>query len=307
MEGRTLDMYRCRARMAYAERVRYWRAPRISRKRSDREAEPHARRSESPTAGFAGVVFDVDGVLVDSPHERAWRESLRRLMEGDWRDLAPHTRWTPEAFTHDFYQEVVAGKPRMAGARSALERLGVPHPGLRAQEYATDKQRRVVELINAGEFHAFPDALRFLLAVKHAGLRIASASSSRNARPMLERIRLDRFAAEQDLHLPEVREGLTLLDAFDGDVTGREFPRGKPDPMIFLAAADELGLPPARCVVVEDALSGVRAAKAGGMAAIGVARQGGAEVLRDAGADLLVTGLDEVDVGALTEGRLERQ
>jgi beta-phosphoglucomutase-like phosphatase (HAD superfamily) len=263
--------------------------------------------ASSPTAGFTGVIFDVDGVLVDSPHERAWRESLRRLMEGDWQELAPRSRWTPEAFTHDFYQEVVAGKPRMAGARSALERLGVPHPRPRAQEYATDKQRRVVELINAGEFHAFPDALRFLLAVKHAGLRIASASSSRNARPMLERIRLDEFAAEQDLQLPEVREGLTLLDAFDGDVTGREFPRGKPDPMIFLAAAGALGLPPARCVVVEDALSGVQAAKAGGMAAIGVARQGGAEALRDAGADLVVTGLDEVDVGALSEGRLERR
>src|SRR6266700_5296437 len=136
----------------------------------------------SPTAGFAGAIFDVDGVLVDSPHERAWRESLRRLMEGEWRDLAPRTRWTPEVFTHDFYQEVMAGKPRMSGARAALERLGVPDPGRRAEEYAADKQRRVVELIEAGEFHAFPDALRFLLATKHTGLRIACASSSRNAR-----------------------------------------------------------------------------------------------------------------------------
>jgi beta-phosphoglucomutase len=261
--------------------------------------------SSSSTPGFAGAIFDVDGVLVDSPHERAWRESLRRLMEGEWRELAPRTRYTPEAFTHDFYQEVMAGKPRLAGARAALERLGVPD-GSRAEEYAIDKQRRVVELISAGEFHAFPDALRFLLATKHAGLRVACASSSRNARPMLERIRLDKFAAEQGLHLPEVRDGLTLLDAFDADVTGREFARGKPDPMIFLAAAEALGLPPERCLVIEDALSGVQAAKAGGMAALGVARQGGAEVLWEAGADLVVGSLDEVDVDALTEGRLER-
>lgn len=261
----------------------------------------------SPKPGFAGVIFDVDGVLVDSPHERAWRESLSRLMAGAWRDLAPRTSYTPERFTHDFYQEVMAGKPRMAGARAALERLGVPDPGPRAREYATDKQRRVLELIAAGEFHAFPDALRFLLATKHAGLRVACASSSRNARPMLERIRLDRFAAEQGLRLPEVREGLTLIDAFDADVTGRDFPRGKPDPMIFLAAAEGLGLPPERCMVVEDALSGVQAAKAGGMAAVGVARQGGGEVLCQAGADLVVSNLDEVDVDALTEGRLERQ
>jgi beta-phosphoglucomutase-like phosphatase (HAD superfamily) len=124
---------------------------------------------------------------------------------------------------------------------------------------------------------------------------------------MLERIRLDKFAVECGLRLPEVREGLTLLDAFDADVTGRDFPRGKPDPMIFLAAAEDLRLPPERCVVIEDALSGVQAAKAGGMAAIGVARQGGAEVLWEAGADLVVGGLDEVDVDALTEGRLGRR
>jgi beta-phosphoglucomutase-like phosphatase (HAD superfamily) len=265
-----------------------------------------AMTASSRPVGFAGAIFDVDGVLVDSPHEQAWRESLRRLMEGDWKQLAPRTRWTPDVFTHEFYQDVMAGKPRMAGARAALDQLGVPDPAARAEEYAVDKQQRVVELIHAGEFHAFPDALRFLLATKHAGLRIASASSSRNARPMLERIRLDKFAAEQGLDLPEVRPGLTLLDTFDGDVTGKEFARGKPDPMIFLAAAAQLDLPPERCVVMEDALSGVQAAKAGGMAAIGVARDGGAEVLWEAGADLVVSTLDEVDVGALTHGRLER-
>jgi beta-phosphoglucomutase-like phosphatase (HAD superfamily) len=263
--------------------------------------------SSSRGQGFAGAIFDVDGVLVDSPHERAWRESLQRLMEGRWRELAPSTSWTPGRFTHDFYQEVMAGKPRLAGARSALEALGVPDAEARAEEYAADKQARVLELINAGEFHAFPDALRFLLAVEHAGLRIASASSSRNARPMLERIRLDKFAAEQGLDLPEIGEGLTLLEAFDGDVTGREFPRGKPDPMIFLAAAEELGLPPERCVVMEDALSGVQAAKAGGMAAIGVARDGRDDVLWEAGADLVVHTLDEVDVEELTRGRLVRR
>jgi beta-phosphoglucomutase len=261
----------------------------------------------TPTSrtALAGAIFDVDGVLVDSPHEQAWRESLHRLMEGDWREVTPRTHWTPEVLTHDFYQEVMAGKPRVAGARAALERLGVPDPAPRAQVYARDKQGRVVELIATGQFHAFPDALRFLLAAKHAGLRIASASSSRNARPMLERIRLDKFAAKQGLHLPEVRQGLTLLDAFDADVTGREFARGKPDPMIFLAAAEELSLPPERCVVVEDAPAGVQAAKAGGMAAIGVARGGEADVLWGAGADLVVSTLDEVDVHALTEGRLE--
>jgi beta-phosphoglucomutase len=256
---------------------------------------------------FAGAIFDVDGVLVDSPHERAWAESLQRLMEGSWRDLAGRTSYRPERFDHEFYQEVMAGKPRMAGAQAALEQFGVPDPEAAAKEYAEDKQRRVAELIDAGEFHAYPDAIRFLAATKQAALRVATASSSRNARPMLQRIRLDELAAQLGLELPASLRGRNLAEAVDADISGRQFPRGKPDPMIFLTAAEELGVQPARSFVVEDARSGVKAAKAGGMAALGVARQGGEDVLREAGADLVVSTLDEVDLDALREGRLERR
>jgi len=70
---------------------------------------------------FQGAIFDVDGVLVDSPHELAWRESFRLLMETEWRDVRDQTSWTPERFTSAVYQQVMAGKPRMAGARAALE------------------------------------------------------------------------------------------------------------------------------------------------------------------------------------------
>ena len=80
--------------------------------------------------------------------------------------------------------------------------------------------------------------------------------------------------------------------------------RGKPDPEIFLAAADALGLPPGECFVVEDALAGIQAAKAGGMAALGVARADDADQLTTAGADLVVTPLDDVDLDRLAEGRL---
>jgi beta-phosphoglucomutase-like phosphatase (HAD superfamily) len=257
-------------------------------------------------ARLDGAIFDIDGVLVDSPHERAWDESLRELMETEWRDLRPATNWTPERFTYAFYQETMSGRPRLAGARAALEALGVPDAERRAAEYADRKQRRVLELIAAGEFRAYPDALRFLLAVKRLGLRIASASSSKNVRPMLEQIRLDTFAAEQGLDGSGL-EGLTLMDSFDADVTGRDFPRGKPDPMIFLAAAGELGLGSAACVVIEDAPAGIQAARAGGMAALAVARQHDAALLREAGADLVVGGLDEVDTDALPDGRLVRR
>jgi beta-phosphoglucomutase len=264
--------------------------------------------SSSRPPRLAGTIFDIDGVLVDSPHEQAWREALSQLMEGDWRAWRHDTSYTPERFTHEFYQEIMAGKPRMAGARAALEALGVPEAERRAIEYAERKQRQVVELIAAGEFHAYPDALRFLLAVKRAGLRIASASSSKNARPMLQRIRLDGSPGEEGVEGvkdPPAREGLTLLEAFDADVTGRDFARGKPDPMIFLAAAAELGLPPAVCVVVEDAPAGIEAAKGGGMVALAVARQHDASMLYQAGADLVVHTLDEVDPEGLARGLLE--
>jgi beta-phosphoglucomutase len=257
--------------------------------------------------GYLGGIFDVDGVLVDSPHELAWRESLQELMEHEWRDISAQTSYTPERFTSEVYQEVMAGMPRLSGARAALEYFGVPDAARRAEEYAARKQVRVVELIEAGKFTAFPDALRFLLAVKDAGIRVASASSSKNAKLFLKQIRLDTFAAAQGLAYGFVRSGLTLLDVFDADVTGRDFPRGKPDPMIFLAAAAELGLASGACFVVEDASSGVRAAKAGRMSALGVARLHDEALLADAGADLVVTTLDDVDVSGLTRGRLERR
>ncbi|MDQ4103839.1 MAG: HAD-IA family hydrolase [Actinomycetota bacterium] len=256
---------------------------------------------------YQGAIFDVDGVLVDSPHELAWREAFKELMEGDWRDIGDQTSWTAERFTPAVYQQVMAGKPRMAGATAALEYFRVPDVDRRAEQYAAAKQERIVALIEQGRFMAFPDALRFILAVKAAGIRVAAASSSKNAKLFLERIRLDTFAAEQRLDYDFIHEGMTLEELFDADISGRDFPRGKPDPMIFLTAADELGLHPSACFVIEDATSGVQAAKAGGMAAIGVARLGDQELLARAGADLVVTTLDDVSLRALAKGRLEER
>jgi beta-phosphoglucomutase-like phosphatase (HAD superfamily) len=77
--------------------------------------------------------------------------------------------------------------------------------------------------------------------------------------------------------------------------------------MIFLTAAEELEVPPQECFVVEDATSGVQAARAGEMAALGVARLDDEELLRSAGADLVVTTLDDVDLGALAGGSLAQR
>ncbi len=92
------------------------------------------------------------------------------LLEGEWAEVRDQTSWTPERFTSAVYQQVMAGKPRMAGARAALEQFGVPEVGIRAERYAAAKQAQVVELIQEGRFMAFPDALRFLLAAKAGGM-----------------------------------------------------------------------------------------------------------------------------------------
>src|SRR4051794_5597681 len=259
------------------------------------------------TSQFRGAIFDVDGVLVDSPHELAWREAFRALMESSWADIRHETTWTPERFTPAVYQQVMAGRPRMEGARAAMEYFGVPDIDSRIEEYAAAKQEHVVILIDQGRFMAFPDALRFILAVKSAGIPVAAASSSKNAKLFLERIRLDLFAAEQRIDCDFVHEGMTLIELFDADISGRDFPKGKPDPTIFLTAAQELGVDPASCFVTEDASSGIQAAKAAGMAGLGVARLDDRDLLLGAGADLVVTTLDDVSRRAVLEGRLEER
>jgi beta-phosphoglucomutase-like phosphatase (HAD superfamily) len=91
---------------------------------------------------------------------------------------------------------------------------------------------------------------------------------------------------------------------FDANVSGWDFAHGKPHPEMFLTAAHELGVTPQDSIVIEDAAAGIEAAKAGGMAAIGIARADDAELLVAAHADIVVTTLDDVDLSALGGGRL---
>ncbi len=256
--------------------------------------------------GFKGAIFDVDGVLVDSPHEQAWREGLKSLMENEWSDIRPQTSYSPEAFTPQVYQREMSGKPRFKGAQAALEYFEVPDAEKRAQEYGDQKQTMIVELIEQGEFFAYPDALRFVLKVKEAGILIGAASSSKNANAFLERIMMDEFVEKEGLSYDFVKPGMTLLDMLDANVSGRDFEQGKPHPMIFLTAAEELGTSTEESFVIEDATNGVQAAKAGEMDALGLARADDEEALAEAGADIVVTSLDDVSMDAIAEGRLER-
>jgi beta-phosphoglucomutase-like phosphatase (HAD superfamily) len=109
------------------------------------------------------------------------------------------------------------------------------------------------------------------------------------------------------LESEQVTPGLTFLEFFDADISGRDFAQGEPHPEIFLTGAKELGVPPEECFVVEYAVSGIQAAKAGGTAALGLSRANDEQLLAAVEPDVLVTSLDDVDLDALAEGRLAQR
>ena len=127
------------------------RGPRAARRGAVHIRAPAGPACRSPagprlTGGrmpaFQGAIFDVDGVLVDSPHQKAWRESLRELMEGEWSDIRGRTTWSAGAFTPQVYQQEVSGKPRLSGARAALEYFHVPDEQGRASPSTPSASRR---------------------------------------------------------------------------------------------------------------------------------------------------------------------
>jgi hypothetical protein len=105
---------------------------------------------------LTAIILDVVGVLVDSPHERAWRDAPRGITD-------------PARLTTEVYQTYAAGKPRLSGAGAVLEQLGLPDVEPRVLFYAGRKQLRLEELIAAGDFTAFRDALRFVRTVGTLG------------------------------------------------------------------------------------------------------------------------------------------
>jgi HAD superfamily hydrolase (TIGR01509 family) len=236
------------------------------------------------------AIFDVDGVLIDSPHEQAWRETLDRLMAGPWAQLALDTGYETGSLTTERYQRAVAGRPRLDGARGGLEAVGVAEPDdEHVRAYAEAKQSRLVDLIEREPPPLFNDALTLLLGLRAIGLAVATASASQNAGRLLTAVLLP--------------DGRPLRDVLDAEVSGLEAP-GKPDPAIFIEAARRLGCPPKECFVVEDAPVGVEAARRGGMICVGVDRSGDADELRASGAVIVLDRLDRLQPAEIL-GRLE--
>jgi beta-phosphoglucomutase family hydrolase len=239
--------------------------------------------------GIRACLFDLDGVLTETAtlHAKAWQ----KMFDGFLSDRARSSGkpFVPFDVVHD-YDVYVDGKPRDEGTRSFLASRGIHLPEGAGDDSPTaqtisglGKRKNSILLASLREqgIEAYPGSVRYLRAVKQAGLRTAVVSSSKNCQEVL------------------IAAGIAeLFDArVDGVVAAEQHLAGKPAPDTYLAAARAVAALPAQAAVFEDALAGVAAGRAGKFGfVIGVDRAGQAEELRHHGADLVVT-----DLAALLE------
>src|SRR5262245_62012736 len=233
-------------------------------------------------ARFDAVLFDLDGVLTSTAkiHSSCWKATFDDFLRH--RAAEKKEAFRPFDIATD-YKRYVDGKLRYDGVRSFLASRdialaeGTPENPPTANTVCglgNRKDELVKAAIAQGEVESYPGSVALVRRLREQGIRTAVVSSSNNCEQVL------RAAGILDLF--EVR--------VDGVVASKLGLPGKPAPDTFLQAARMLGVAPARAVVVEDALAGVQAARAGGFGlVVGVDREGGGtDALRPAGPDLVV-------------------
>ena len=232
-------------------------------------------------------LFDLDGVLTQTAkiHAAAWKEMFDAFL----RERAAQTVESFEPFDPVAdYDEYVDGKPRYDGVRSFLAARGIalpegtpddPPDAATVHGLGNRKNELVLAMIERQGVEVYEGSVRYVRAVRDAGLGRAVVTSSANADEVLA------VAGIDDLF--DVR--------IDGVVAAREHLEGKPAPDTFLAAARALEVVPDRAAVFEDALAGVAAGRAGRFGlVVGVDRVGQADALREHGADVVVGDLSEL-------------
>ena len=237
--------------------------------------------------GIRGCLFDLDGVLTKTAkvHDAAWKQTFDDFLR-ERADQAGQL-FTPFDPVKD-YDEYVNGKPRADGTRSFLASRGIglpegspddPPDAQTVHGLGNRKNVLLLEMIRTSGVEPYEGSVRYVRAVRDAGLRRAVVSSSANCHDVLV------AAGIEDLFEARI----------DGVAAAQEYLRGKPAPDTFLAGAGALGLEPAAATVFEDALAGVTAGRAGGFGfVVGVDRVGQAEALHAHGADIVVTDLAEL-------------
>ncbi|MEU3522548.1 beta-phosphoglucomutase family hydrolase [Streptomyces sp. NPDC038707] len=229
-------------------------------------------------------LFDLDGVVTRTAvvHAAAWKETFDAFL----RDYDGERGRPFDA--HADYDEYVDGRPRADGVRAFLASRGIhlpegepgdPPDARTVHGLGNRKNELLLEKIRTGGVEAYEGTLRYLEAVRAAGLRTAIVSSSANCRDVLRSVDAEHFF--------DVR--------IDGVVAAERNLPGKPRPDTFLAAARDLGVEASRAAVFEDALAGMDAGRAGGFGCVvGVDRVGQTDALYAHGADLVVKDLAEL-------------
>ncbi len=240
---------------------------------------------------FKGGVFDLDGVITQTAktHFKAWKETFDGFLETQGENQ--------RAFTHqEDYLPYVDGKPRYDGVRSFLQSRkidlpwGEPGDGPEKQTICglgNRKNARFQELVEEEGVAVYDTSVSLIRELRAAGKRLGVASSSRNCRLILEKTGL-----------------LDLFDAVVGGEVSRELGlAGKPAPDIFITAAENMGLVPQECFIVEDAVSGVQAGRKGNFSlVVGISRgEHNRDRLFNHGADLVKSDLGDLPLSEIGE------
>lgn len=205
-------------------------------------------------------IFDLDGVIVDTAvyHYKAWK----RLANSLGFDFTEHQN------------EQLKGVSRVRSLQLILGWGGVTKTAEEQEALATQKNTWYMEMVNQMKLdEILPGAKEFVEVCRKAGIKIALGSASKNSMTILNKI------------------GITNL--FDAVIDGNKVSKAKPDPEVFLEGAKALSVEPEECVVFEDAIAGVEAAKAGGMKVVGIGQPGVLD------ADLVISGLDKMTLDKL--------
>lgn len=210
-----------------------------------------------------GVIFDLDGVLVDTArfHYLAWRK-LANQLGFDFSEIE---------------NEALKGVSRKASLEYLLKLGGLEKNDEEKSELASLKNDWYISLIsNLDESVLLPGVMPLIKALKEEGFALALGSASKNAMPVLE--------------------STGLIHYLDYIADGNSTEKSKPDPEVFYIAARGIGLSPGECLVVEDSEKGIAAAVEGGFHSLGIGDQ---EVLGEA--DFVLASLENITVSELME------
>jgi len=242
---------------------------------------------------FEAVIFDLDGVITKTAnvHSRAWK----KMFDDFLKDRSEKTGEAFQEFTPKDYLHYVDGKPRYDGVKSFLETrkielpIGTPEDDPKLETVCglgNRKNAAFNEVLRVEGVEAYPSTVKLLEDLKRDGVRIGVASSSKNAEGVLKAAGLMDF----------------IETRVDGVVSANMGLNGKPAPDIFLTAAKNLDVDPAKSIVVEDATSGVQAGKNGNFGLVlGLAREDNLQALLANGADIAVEDIGEITLNEIDD------